>query len=96
MAHREEAAKIYDERFCRMWEFYLAMGEAAFLYEDVVVFQIQIGHAVDAAPITRGYIEERKDPLRAREASSRAPFGRVEPDASLPRLSAPRKAWGWR
>ena len=96
MAHRDEAARIYDVRFCRMWEYYLAMGEAAFLYEDVVVFQIQIGHAVDAAPITRGYIEERKGPLRAREASSRAPFGRAEPDASLPRLSAPGKAWGWR
>ena len=38
MRHREEAAKIFDERFCRMWEYYLAMGEAAFLFEDVVVF----------------------------------------------------------
>lgn len=96
MRHRDEAAKIYDERFCRMWEFYLAMGEAAFLFEDVVVFQITIGHAVDAVPITRGYIEERKVALRAREAVARAPFGRVEGDAGLDRMTAPAKAGAWK
>ena len=96
MAHWDEAARIYDERFCRMWEYYLAMGEAAFLYEDVVIFQIQIGHAVDAAPITRGYIEERKGPLRAREAQSQAPFGRAENNPALARMSAPQKVEEWR
>lgn len=95
-ARRAEAARIYDERFCRMWEYYLAMGEAAFLFEDVVVFQIQLGHSVDAAPITRGYIEERKVGLRAREAVSRAPFGNVSGGAEVSRLSAPAKAWDWR
>ena len=96
MRHWDEAAKIYDERFCRMWEFYLAMGEAAFLFEDVVVFQIQIGHAVDAAPITRSYIEERKVGLRERENVAHAPFAGVVPDERLDRMSAPAKAWDWR
>ena len=96
MAHREEAAKIYDERFCRMWEYYLAMGEAAFLFEDVVVFQITLGHSVDAVPITRGYIEERKVGLRAREAVGQVPFGRVEPKEGLDRMTAPAKAEAWK
>jgi cyclopropane-fatty-acyl-phospholipid synthase len=67
MAHWDEAAEIFDERFCRMWEYYLSMSEAAFLHEDVVVFQIQLAHNVDDVPITRSYIEERKRPLLARE-----------------------------
>ncbi len=42
MARRSEAAKLYDERFCRMWEYYLAAAEVAFRCEDLVIFQIQI------------------------------------------------------
>jgi cyclopropane-fatty-acyl-phospholipid synthase len=96
MAHREGVAKIYNERFCRMWEFYLAMAEAAFLYENVAVFQIQLGHAVDAAPLTRDYIEERKVLLREREAASHAPFGRVSGNPTLTRMSAPQKIEDWK
>jgi len=39
MAHREEVLRLYDERFCRMWECYLAMSESAFRWQDAVVFQ---------------------------------------------------------
>jgi cyclopropane-fatty-acyl-phospholipid synthase len=56
MARWEDAAKLYDERFCRMWEYYLATAEAAFRYEDLVVFQIQICKRNDALPTTRDYI----------------------------------------
>jgi cyclopropane-fatty-acyl-phospholipid synthase len=47
---------LYDERFCRMWEFYLAGSEMAFRHQGLVVFQIQIAKRVDAVPITRDYI----------------------------------------
>ena len=46
-----------------MWEFYLAAAEAAFRYEDLVVFQIQIAKRNTAVPITRNYI--RDDELNA-------------------------------
>jgi cyclopropane-fatty-acyl-phospholipid synthase len=42
LSRRAEAARIFDERFCRMWDYYLAMSEAAFRFEKVVVFQLQI------------------------------------------------------
>ncbi len=35
-ANRDKAKAIYDERFCRMWEFYLAASEAAFRWQDLV------------------------------------------------------------
>jgi cyclopropane-fatty-acyl-phospholipid synthase len=63
MAKREAAKALYDERFCRMWEFYLAAAEAAFRYEDLVVFQIQIAKRNTAVPATRNYI--RDDELNA-------------------------------
>ena len=62
-----EALRLYDEKFCRMWEFYLAFCEAAFRYEDVVVFQVQLGVKAETAPLTRNYIEEREAVLRSRE-----------------------------
>jgi cyclopropane-fatty-acyl-phospholipid synthase len=57
-ANRERVAEIYDERFCRMWEFYLAGCEAAFRHAGLVNFQIQLSKRVDAAPLTRDYIFE--------------------------------------
>ena len=65
MARREEAVKLYDERFCRMWEFYLALSEGAFRYEGECVFQIQMARRHDAVPSTRAYIAEREADLRA-------------------------------
>lgn len=58
MAQREEIAKIYDERFCRMWEFYLAGSEVTFRHSGHVVFQIQVARRQDAVPLTRDYITE--------------------------------------
>lgn len=61
-AHRARAAEIYDERFCRMWEFYLAACEAAFRVGNMTVFQIQLTRSIKASPPTRDYMidEERR------------------------------------
>jgi cyclopropane-fatty-acyl-phospholipid synthase len=59
-ANRERIAELYDERFCRMWEFYLAGCEAAFRHGGLVNFQIQLSKRVDAVPLTRNYIFEEK------------------------------------
>jgi len=68
LARREEARTLYDERFCRMWEFYLSMSETAFRYQDIAVFQIQLARRQEAVPLTRGYVAEREAALRQREA----------------------------
>ncbi len=72
MAKREEALALYDERFCRMWEYYLACCEAAFRYQNVAVFQVQCTRSAYAVPLTRSYIAERYEDLRLREAEHRA------------------------
>jgi cyclopropane-fatty-acyl-phospholipid synthase len=58
MAAREQVLRIYDERFCRMWEFYLAGSEATFRWGGHMVFQIQMSKRVDAVPLTRDYMYE--------------------------------------
>ena len=63
-AHWREAAELYDERFCRMWEFYLAGAEMAFRHEGLVVFQVQLAKRVDALPITRDYMLESERTMR--------------------------------
>ena len=68
MARREAAVAMFDERFCRMWEYYLAMSETAFRYEQVVVFQLQIARRQDSVPLTRDYITVAEAELRGREA----------------------------
>ncbi len=60
MARWQDAAALYDERFCRMWEFYLAAAESAFRYEDLVVFQFQIAKRNNVIPLTRTYISEHE------------------------------------
>jgi cyclopropane-fatty-acyl-phospholipid synthase len=49
---------LYDDRFCRMWEFYLAGSETAFRHMGHMVMQIQLTRSVDAVPLTRDYISE--------------------------------------
>jgi len=63
-ANRARAAEIYDERFCRMWEFYLAGAEMAFRHDGQVVFQVQITKNVNALPITRDYMLETERTMR--------------------------------
>jgi cyclopropane-fatty-acyl-phospholipid synthase len=67
-ANRDTIATIYDERFCRMFEFYLCGSELAFRREGQIVFQIQLTRDQTAVPLTRDYITEteRADAARAR------------------------------
>jgi cyclopropane-fatty-acyl-phospholipid synthase len=58
LANREKVRQMagYDERFLRMWEFYLGGCEVAFRYMNQMVFQIQITRRQDAVPLTRDYM----------------------------------------
>jgi cyclopropane-fatty-acyl-phospholipid synthase len=58
LANRAQAERIAGEEFCRMWEFYLAGSEAAFRYQGLVVFQLQLAKRVDTLPWTRDYMLE--------------------------------------
>jgi cyclopropane-fatty-acyl-phospholipid synthase len=73
MARRDEAKAMYDERFCRMWEFYLAGSETSFRVDGHMVFQIQITKRQDVVPRTRAYIAEREAQLRRREGGAQIP-----------------------
>ena len=68
LAHWDEAKALYDERFCRMWEFYLAASESAFRWQGMMVFQIQLAHKQDAVPLTRDYITEEEARLKKIDA----------------------------
>jgi len=57
-ARRKEAQMLYDEEFCRMWEFYLVAAEIGFRQNGQMVFQIQVTKQQDALPLTREYIAE--------------------------------------
>lgn len=54
--NRAEVVKLYDERFCRMWEFYLAAAEANFQHGPMMVFQIQLSRTHTSVPLIRDYI----------------------------------------
>ncbi len=66
-ANRERAREIYDERFCRMWEFYLAASECAFRFAGMNNFQIQFCKNQNALPLTRNYMISEEDMLRAED-----------------------------
>jgi cyclopropane-fatty-acyl-phospholipid synthase len=55
---REAVEKIYDARFCRMWEYYLVASEMSFRYAGFMVFQMQLARDVAAVPLTRDYLFE--------------------------------------
>ncbi len=56
MANQHQVVELYDERFCRMWEFYLAGCEMAFRRMGMMVAQIQLTKSIDAVPLTRDYM----------------------------------------
>lgn len=58
MANIDRARALYDDRFCRMWRFYLLASEMTFRFDAQVVFQTQIARQIDSVPITRDYITE--------------------------------------
>ena len=56
MSKKEIVLEMFDEKFLRMWEFYLTSCEMAFKWGDQVVFQLQLTKDNIAAPTTRDYI----------------------------------------
>jgi len=55
-ANRDAIAALYDERFCRMFEFYLSVSELTFRYRGHMVWQVQLAHRHGVVPVTRDYI----------------------------------------
>jgi len=74
LAHREEVERLYDERFVRMWEFYVASSEMAFRHSGLMVMQLQMTKRVGVVPITRDYIGREEARLRALEGRRRPPL----------------------
>jgi cyclopropane-fatty-acyl-phospholipid synthase len=62
-ASRDMIASLYDERFCRMFEFYLSSCELSFRYGRLAVFQIQLAHQQTAVPLIRDYISDSEREL---------------------------------
>jgi cyclopropane-fatty-acyl-phospholipid synthase len=74
LAQRGEAERLYDDRFVRMWEFYLAAAEMAFREQAMMVFQLQLTKRQGAVPMTRDYIVREAARLRALEHGQRPPL----------------------
>jgi cyclopropane-fatty-acyl-phospholipid synthase len=74
LAHRDEVARLYDTRFVRMWEFYLACSESAFRRHDMMVFQLQLTKRQGVVPIRRDYIVHAEKRLRDLESRRRTPL----------------------
>jgi cyclopropane-fatty-acyl-phospholipid synthase len=64
-ANRERVRALYDERFCRMWEFYLAGCEIAFRHQGHLVFQMQMARQIESVPLTRDYVTDWERSHRA-------------------------------
>ena len=71
LAHREEAAQLYDLRFVRMWQFYLAASEMSFRKQNFMNLQIQLSKRQGVVPMTRNYIAHEEARLRAMERHGR-------------------------
>ena len=74
LAHREEVERIYDRRFVRMWEFYLAASEMSFREQNMFVFQIQLTKRQGIVPLTRDYIMHEERRLRTLEDGRQVPL----------------------
>ena len=74
MLTAKKSIRLYDQRFVRMWEFYLACSEMAFREGDMVVFQIQMAKHKGVTPATRDYIAREEARLRTPEAGTAAPL----------------------
>jgi cyclopropane-fatty-acyl-phospholipid synthase len=74
LAQREQVERLYDQRFVRMWEFYLAAAEMAFRERAMMVFQMQLTKRQGVVPLTRDYITREEARLRALEGGTRPPL----------------------
>ena len=83
-ANRDAIQALYDERFCRMFEFYLAGSELAFHYQAHVNFQVQLTRSLNAVPLSRDYITETERKMMstvpaAAKADTFVPVGATAP-----------------
>jgi cyclopropane-fatty-acyl-phospholipid synthase len=92
MVRREQAVGLYDERFARMWEFWLACSEMTFRKQNLMNFQIQITKRQGVVPMTRDYIghEEKKGFAVERGKRSR-PQVAGEPFDEKPKLESVKR-----
>ena len=75
-AARERMVKLYDDRFFRMWEFYLAGGIVMFESGAGCNYQIQYIRDRNALPVTRDYIAEAEERYRKEGSAAKAPAQR--------------------
>ena len=70
LANRDRIKQLagYDDRFCRMWEFYLAGCEISFRYMNQMVFQLQLARKPTAAPLTRDYMLDAEKGITVRRS----------------------------
>ena len=94
MARREEAVRLYDERFARMWEFYLAASEMSFRKQNLMNFQIQLTKRQGVVPMTRDYVAREETQLRGLERgqSAAAANGRRIAPLSMALISQAERA----
>lgn len=69
VAREDEARALYDEKFCRMWRFYLKACEMTFRNGPQVVFQLQLARDKAAVPLTRDYLHRAPEPRRMAHAA---------------------------
>ena len=69
VANEEKARAIYDDRFCRMWRYYLIACEMTFRHGRQAVFQVQLAHQQEAVPLTRDYLYPAADVEAVRHAA---------------------------
>jgi cyclopropane-fatty-acyl-phospholipid synthase len=81
-ANRAKVAAMYDERFCRMWEFYLISAEMMFRTGSQEIFHMQLAKKRDVAPIVRDYVVDRQRALMAQEQAP--PFVSPHLEAKVP------------
>ena len=81
---------MYDERFCRMWEFYLISAEMMFRTGSQLVFHMQLARKRDAAPIVRDYITDLQRRYREMEAGCPSAWGRTAAATAARRPARPR------
>ncbi len=65
-ANRDAILSLYDERFCRMFEFYLIGANCRFRRSDCMVWQLQMAASPQALPLTRDYMVEAEQAAAAR------------------------------
>jgi cyclopropane-fatty-acyl-phospholipid synthase len=68
VANIDTARALYDERFCRMWRYYLIASELTFRHSQQCVFQLQLARRQDAVPLTRDYLHLPPDSATSRAA----------------------------